>query len=313
MATKKKPAAARKKTAPAKKAAPKKKAAPAKKKPLAVRTTNRDSVTAFVDYTIAPGADLKAQVEAYLLAVQRKNEVFQYSAGALLEDLDEMLEDPTEDLERFKKQKTPVTRQHVEVLEVFRGELALVGVVKRLAQGSAEKVSEAVQVAMEKVRVTRNALAKRAVACDIPLTDLDMSRAFGSPRALFNAGNEVAQTVELRLEEFDSPEFAGTLLAEFQAAVDELGDLAGLRRKSKVEAGKRRQRQRLLLRALYRYMMWLSKWGQAVTPEDDVEGQRRWRLDKTFPNQTKVRKGDEQGAIAVATVQPDPNDNPDVG
>jgi hypothetical protein len=318
MATKKKPAAARKKTAPAKKAAPnkaalKKKSAPAKKKPLAVRTTNRDSVTAFVDYTIAPGANLQSVMEACVNAVRKKSERFAYAGGALLEDLDEMSEQKEADLARFKQQRTPVTARHFELLEVFKSELASVGVVTRLARGSAEKVAEAVQVAMENVRLARGKLARRAVACDIPLADLDLSRAYGSPRALYNAATEVALTVELRLKEFDDPAYARTLLSEFQKAVEDLGDLAGLRRASKVDAGKRRQRQRVLLRALYRYMLWLSKWGLAVVDEDDTEGRRRWRLDKTFPNQDKLTLDPATGGIAVATNQPDPNDDPDEG
>ncbi|MBI5493405.1 MAG: hypothetical protein HY904_00150 [Deltaproteobacteria bacterium] len=230
-----------------------------------------------------------------------------YAPSLLYLDGGEMVENVDEDLASFAREKMPVTRKHLEVLQEFLNEFQNHGVGTRLIGARTEVISEDALVAMRAVVAARNKLALRASAVGIPLRVFDIRRALGSPRALYGAGLLVVKAATEIVDEFDQPAVARQHIAALKTAVDTLGTVAGLRLKTGLERNKAQAYRRKLVKCLYEYMQWLSGWGRAMAG-DDPDAQRRWRLDKTFPNQTKTRGGSYEEAVEHATgdvVDPD--------
>lgn len=255
-----------------------------------------------------PAGPLNKFLEERLDKLSDGGERFNYAVGGLLSDVDEMLENKDEDLAAFKAQSMPITPRHFELLQLYVDELGKLGVTRRLDKATTKAVSAEVADAMATVIRGRNALADRAAANGIPRSGFDIRRAAGSPKTLWRAVQEVLDYAKEVADDFDSPTYARKLIADLKTANDKLGELAGTRRQASVQRGKTNQRRRLLVRSLYEYAGWLSGFGRAMAG-DDPETQRRWRLDKTFPNQERVAPAvDVKAVVTGATVDPvDPN------
>jgi hypothetical protein len=261
---------------------------------------------------VIPAGPLIKFLESRLNALTDDGERFNYAIAALLDDVDEFLEDIAADLAAFKAQGMPITQRNFELLQLYLDELAKVGVFRRLDKTSTKTVSDKVADAMAEVIRARNALADRAAANGISKSGFDVRRAAGSPKALWRAALEVQDFAKEVVEDFDNPAYARKLIANLKTANDALGEVAGVRREAGVMRGKANKRKRLLVRSLYQYAVWLSGFGRAMAG-DDPEAQRRWRLDKTFPNQDRVAPAaDVDAVVRAATVDPvDPNDADD--
>jgi hypothetical protein len=275
-------------------------------------STNRNKKTRkLLSWTLPATGTLDAFLDKRLAELGDGGERVQYSLPGLMTDRAEMLEDVDGDLQRFKEQEIAITRRHMDLLELIGDRLTALGANKRLVGGSTEAVSEDVRVAMLGVHAARGALAYRWAANGLPLDQIDLRRASGSPRTLFAAGSEalIAARAHLDAGSFDSPGYAKRLIDAFAAALKDLESVAGLKVNVGVSRGIVNAQRRVLLRCLYEYCLWLSRWGRAMAG-DDPDAQRRWRLDKTFPNQPKLAKAatDEQ-LVKAATKDPVESDD----
>jgi hypothetical protein len=280
----------------------------ASKKKVSSRSTNRNKIRAARDWTLPANAKPALVLEKAVAATPDGGVRLLYSPSAVFMDGKEMLEAVAADLKAFLRAKAPVNKAHFALIEAFLAELEKVGVGENLLAGKAETVSEDALVAMREVVTARNALAARAGAVGIPLSHFDIRRGTGSPGALFNVATGVVQAAKVLVPDFDQPAVARALVADLEKAVEKLAGVAGLRTGSIQERAKLNKRKRLLVKAFYEYLLWLSAWGRVISG-DDPETQRRWRLDKTFANQNKTAKGTLLEAVEHATSN---NNDPDL-